>query len=80
MPFQRRSHVITPEAEEWVRSLACHTPRAFGYARETWAATLLARHVRGYCRAAGHPSLAGLTYAGLSRLLARNADPVAVVW
>ena len=74
MQLQRRSRTITPEAQAWVRDLSRHSPQAFGYARAAWSVTLLVAHIRADCRAAGHPSLAGLTYGALSRLLACDSD------
>lgn len=74
MQLQRRSRAITPEAQQWIWGLRSHTPRDFGYTPDTWNVTLLVVHVRGYCRAAGHPTLAGLTYGGLSKLLACGPD------
>ena len=74
MQIQRRSRTIPPEAKEWVRDLNRHTPQAWGYTPEVWSVTLLAAHIRSDCRAAGHPSLAGMTYGALSRLLACSRD------
>ena len=76
MQLQRRSRTITPEAQEWVQDLSRITPQAFGYSTAVWSMTLLAAHIRSHCRAAGHPSLAGLTYGALSRLLACVPDRV----
>jgi len=74
MQLQRRRRTITPEAQEWVWGLRDHSPQEFGYAAAAWSVTLLAIHVRSHCRAEGHPSLAGLTYGALSRLLACGPD------
>jgi hypothetical protein len=74
MQVKRRIRAITPEAQEWVRELSRHTPQALGYAPSTWSVTLLVAHIRGVCRAAGHPCLAGLTYGALTRLLALDSD------
>jgi hypothetical protein len=68
--LQRRSCAIAPDAQKWVLDLSNHTPKQFGYASDEWSVTLLAFHARRYCRDAGHPSLAGLTYRTLSNLLA----------
>ena len=72
--LQRRLKIIAPDAQDWVWALARHSPRDFGYASDEWSRTLLVFHVRRYCREAGHSSLAGVTYAGLSHLLAVGSN------
>lgn len=74
MQLQRRSRTITPEAQEWVLDLCRRTPQALGYAPTEWSLTKLAARIRSDCRAAGHPSLAGITYGTLSKLLACDSD------
>lgn len=73
--LQRKKRTITPEGEAWIRGMSARSPGEFGYRSEAWDLTLLAFHVRACCRAAGHPTLAGLTYRNLSNLLACGPEP-----
>jgi hypothetical protein len=75
MQLQRKNRAITPEAQAWIRGMSERSPREFGYRSEAWDLTLLAFHVRACCRAAGHPTLARLTYRNLSDLLAYAQEP-----
>ena len=75
MQLQRKKRTITPEGEAWVRGMSGRSPKEFGYRSEAWNLTLLAFHVRACCRAAGHPTLARLTYRNLSDVLACAPEP-----
>lgn len=57
------------EDKVWVVSLACSKPKAFGYTEETWTISQLARHVRTYAVASGHPSLRKAGKASIQRIL-----------
>lgn len=57
------------EDKVWVVSLACNKPKAYGYAEETWTISQLARHVRTYAVASGHPSLRKAGKAAIQRIL-----------
>jgi len=48
---------ITDDDRSWVLSLACQSPRALGYAQETWTYSLLKKHIREHCVKAGHANL-----------------------
>lgn len=49
--------VIGDDAKSWVLSMACQSPRDYGYANEVWSFSLLAGQVRKDCVAQGYPSL-----------------------
>lgn len=48
---------ISDEAVAWVVNLACQSPKDLGYANETWSYSLLKKHVRENCKAAGFEEL-----------------------
>lgn len=48
---------ISDEAVAWVINLACQFPKDLGYANETWSYSLLKKHVRENCKAAGFGEL-----------------------
>ena len=64
--------VIAAEAKAWLVSLACAKPVELGYSYELWTMSLLAKHARNHCRAAGHPSLATLVKSTVSKILSAN--------
>jgi transposase len=49
--------VIGDDAKSWVLSLACQSPRDYGYANEVWSYSLLAKQIQKDCVAQGYPSL-----------------------
>ncbi len=72
LPRPGRPRRISDEARAWLVSLACQKPKQLGYAQELWTTRLLAKHVRGNCEAAGHPSLAHLARGTVSKILAQS--------
>ncbi|MCC5917926.1 MAG: IS630 family transposase [Cryomorphaceae bacterium] len=48
---------ISDEARAWVISLACQSPKDYGYAHELWTMKLLADHVKSHCKEKGFPTL-----------------------
>lgn len=48
---------ITDDDKAWVLSIACQSPKEFGYAHELWTISLLAEFVRAQSKGSGHPSL-----------------------
>lgn len=48
---------ISDEDKSWVLSIACQSPKTFGYAYELWTFRLLAKHVSEHATDQGHPSL-----------------------
>lgn len=73
LPGRGKKAVIPPEARAWVISLACRKARELGYAQELWTMRLLACHVRGNCRRAGHPGLANIGRGTVSKILSGAA-------
>ena len=72
LPGRGRRPAMTVEARAWVVSLACQKPKDLGHAQELWTTRLLAKHVRKYCEAVGHPSLAKLGRGTVSKVLSAN--------
>ncbi len=72
LPGRGRRPAMTAEARAWVVSLACQKPKDLGYAQELWTTRLLAKHVRKYCEAVGHPSLRKLGRGTVSKILSAN--------
>jgi transposase len=72
LPGRGRRRSITTEARAWVTSLACQKAKELGYAQELWTTSLLAKHVRNHCQAAGHPSLVKLGRGTVSKILRAN--------
>jgi len=74
LPGRGRRPTLSAEARAWVVALACQKPKQLGYAQELWTTRLLAKHVRKYAVAAGHPSLQHLARGTVSKIL--RAGPV----
>jgi transposase len=74
LPGRGRRPALSAEARAWVVALACQKPKELGYAQELWTTRLLAKHVRKYCTAAGHPSLQHLARGTVSKIL--RAQPL----
>lgn len=72
LPGRGRRAAITAEARAWLVSLACQKPKTLGYSYELWTTQLLARHVRGYCREAGHPCLQRIGRGTVSKILTKS--------
>ena len=72
LPGRGRPSTITAEARAWVVSIACQKPKDFGYSCELWTTELLARHIRGHCREAGHPSLDQIGRGTVSKILTKS--------
>lgn len=72
LPGRGKPRTITPEARTWLLSLACQKPKELGYASELWTTSLLARHVREHCVAAGHPSLLRVGRGTVSKILTKG--------
>jgi hypothetical protein len=72
LPRAGRPREIPDEARTWVVDLACRKPKDLGYTEELWTTSLLTAHIRKYCVAAGHPSLARIGGGTVSKLLAEN--------
>jgi len=49
--------VISDDAKSWVVSVACQSPRDFGYANEVWSFSLLSKQVQKDCMTQGYPNL-----------------------
>jgi transposase len=60
---------ITPEAREWLVSVACTKPAQFGYPHELWTERLLSEHARKHCTEAGHPSLGCIASSTVHKIL-----------
>jgi len=69
LPRPGKSRRIPDDAIAWVLHCACQKPKELGYAYELWTYSLLQRHVRKHCGAAGHPSLTELSRSRLHRIL-----------
>ena len=48
---------ISDDAKSWVLSVACQSPRDFGYANEVWSYSLLAKQIQKDCIAQGYHNL-----------------------
>lgn len=48
---------ISDDAKSWVLSVACQSPRDFGYANEVWSYSLLAKQIQKDCITQGYHSL-----------------------
>ena len=48
---------ISDEGVSWIINVACQSPKDLGYANETWSYSLLKKHVRENCKAAGFGEL-----------------------
>lgn len=71
LPRKGKTPTITADAKAWVLSLACQKPKELGYASEIWTTASLAKHIRSYCIAAGHPSLSNLARGTVSKILSK---------
>jgi transposase len=69
-----REPVITEEAKNWVIHLACTKPKDNNYAAEIWSRKLLAKHVKEYAVANGHPCLSRASKSTIHRIL--SAHPI----
>lgn len=67
-----RPRLITEQAEAWLTGLACQKPKTLGYSYELWTTELLAKHVRKYCRKAGHGCLHRIGKGTVSKILSRH--------
>ena len=74
LPRKGKTPTITPEAKNWLKSVACQKPKDIGYAAETWTMESLARHLRFNCEDAGHPSLLKVKKGTVSKILSQ--DPI----
>lgn len=72
LPRPGRTPQVDDEAKSWVLSLACRKPKELGYAHEFWTYSLLARHIRTHCEAAGYPVLARFGKGRLHDLLSKS--------
>ncbi len=72
LPRPGRPPVISDDAKMWVLSIACQKPTDFGYAAETWAYSLLIKHIRAHCEKQGHPSLIKLGKGRLHAILSKG--------
>lgn len=72
LPRSGKPATITTDAKTYVLSLACQKPATLGYSFELWTTDLLAKHIRGHCIAAGHPSLVNLARGTVTKILAKN--------
>ena len=67
-----RAPIIGDDAKTWVRDLACRKPVEFGYSYELWTYSLLRKHVRDNCVAAGYPTLATVSRSKLHNILEKG--------
>lgn len=63
---------ITDDAKAWVLLIACKKPTDFGYASETWTYSLLIKHIRKNCQAAGHSCLDKIGKGRLYSILSKD--------
>jgi transposase len=64
-----RAPIIGDDAKTWVKDLACRKPVELGYSYELWTYSLLRKHVRENCIAAGYPALATISRSKLHNIL-----------
>ena len=64
--------VITDDAKSWVLSIACSKPTDYGYSYETWAYSLLIKHIRFHCKEAGFECLQRIGKGVLSGILSKG--------
>jgi transposase len=67
-----RAPIIGDDAKTWVRDLACRKPVELGYSYELWTYSLLRKHVRGNCVAAGYPALGEVSRSKLHNILEKG--------
>ncbi|HKV42660.1 MAG TPA: hypothetical protein VJX67_25900 [Blastocatellia bacterium] len=67
-----RVPIIGDDAKTWVRDLACRKPVELAYSYELWTYSLLKKHVRENCVAAGYPVLGTISRSNLYRILEKG--------
>jgi transposase len=72
-PRPGKAPQIVEDAKAWLVSLACQKAKDLGYPHELWTMRLLARHIREYAEAAGHPCLTRIAHGMVCKILARHA-------
>jgi hypothetical protein len=72
-PRPGKAPQIVEHAKAWLVSLACQKAKDLGYRHELWTMRLLARHIREYAEAAGHPCLTRIAHGTVCKILARHA-------
>lgn len=72
LPGRGVKPTITDDARSWVLSIACQSPKALGYAHETWTYSLLKQHIRENCEAAGHQVLSRIDKGVLNTILSQG--------
>lgn len=72
LPRSGRNPTITDDAKSWVLSLACQSPKALGYAAETWTYSLLIKHIKANCKKPGHECLLNIGKGRLNDILSKG--------
>lgn len=76
LPRSGRNPSITDDAQSWVLSLVCQSPKEFGYAAEMWTYSTLIKHIRNNCKSAGHDCLSKIGKGRLNMILSKcNIKP-----
>jgi len=57
LPRSGRKRTITDDARAWILSVACNSPKEYGYVAETWTYSALAKHIVSNCTSAGYECL-----------------------
>ena len=72
LPGRGAKPKITDDAKSWVLSIACQSPREFGYAHETWTYSTLRKHIREHCQQVGYPVLSRIDKGVLNKILSQG--------
>lgn len=72
LPGRGVKPTITDDARSWVLSIACQSPKALGYAHETWTYSLLKQYIRENCEAAGQQVLSRIDKGVLNTILSQG--------
>lgn len=76
LPGRGVKPTITDDAKSWVLSIACMSPKEFGYANEIWTYSLLISHIRKTCTENGHDCLREIGKGVLNGILTKgNIQP-----
>lgn len=72
LPGRGVKPTITDDAKSWVMSIACQSPKDFGYANEVWTYSLLRQHIRSHCQEAGYGMLSKIDKGVLNKILSQG--------
>ena len=64
--------VISEDAKSWVISVACQSPRDYGYVNEVWSYSLLSKQIQKDCQLKGYPQLQNAGKSVLHGILAKT--------